>query len=156
MNKNKILLIGSFPGKTHGTDRVWLRGGGTHYKRPYVRGCAANMGSKISLLVYELPFIKCRIWYMNGSIFQNLTKFELKLAQILRKFWKNQVILLKIWSKIGLIGIYIWVHFSWRIGICMGLHSNFAATPPYQNQIWVPSPMVWLFNVISSAWAKWK
>ena len=47
-----------------------------------LRGCAANMGSKISLFVYEWPLIKCKIWYTNGSIFQNLVKFEPKLAQI--------------------------------------------------------------------------
>ena len=47
-----------------------------------LRGCATNMGSKISLLVYEWPLIKCKIWYINGSIFQNLAKFEPKLAQI--------------------------------------------------------------------------
>ena len=28
-----------------------------------------------------IPIIKCKIWYMNGSIFQNLAKFEPKLAQ---------------------------------------------------------------------------
>ena len=70
-----------------------------------LQGCAANMGSKISLLVYEWPRIKCKICYMNGLIFQHFPKFEPKLAQILRKFWKNWVILLKIWQKIGPIGI---------------------------------------------------
>ena len=45
-------------------------------------GCATNMGSKISLLVYEWPLIKCKIWYMNGSIFQRFPKFEPELAQI--------------------------------------------------------------------------
>ena len=45
-------------------------------------GRAANMGTKISLLLYEWPLIKCKIWYMNGSIFQNVPKFEPKLAQL--------------------------------------------------------------------------
>ena len=67
------------------------------------------MGSKISLLVYEWPLI----WYMNGSIFQNFPKFEQKLAQIM-KIRKNLVILLKLWLKIGTIGVFT---FSWKIGI---------------------------------------
>ena len=56
--------------------------GGGYLVQKTQGGCAANMGSKISLLVYEWPLIKCKIWYMNGSIFQNLAKFEPKLAQI--------------------------------------------------------------------------
>ena len=39
------------------------------------------MGSKISLLVYEWPLIKCRIWCMNGLIFQNFPKIESELAK---------------------------------------------------------------------------
>ena len=72
--------------------------GGTQCKRLW--GCAANMGSKISLLEYEWPLIKYKIWYMNGQFFKicpNMSQNWLKL----RKFWKNQVILLQIWSKIG-------------------------------------------------------
>ena len=57
-------------------------GGGGYLVQKTLQGCAANMGSKISLLVYGWPFIKCKIWYMNGSIFQNLAKFEPKLGQI--------------------------------------------------------------------------
>ena len=72
-----------------------------------LRGCAANMGSKISLLIYEWPLINCKIWYMNGSIFQNLTKFEPKIGSNIRKFWKKMVILFKIWPKIGPIGIWM-------------------------------------------------
>ena len=92
-----------------------------------LRGCAANMGSKISLLVCEWPLIKCKIWYMilmDGSIFQKL------------------VILFKIWLKIGPIGIlmgyFFLKNFSWKTGICMGLLSNPVAAHPYQNQTWVP------------------
>ena len=40
--------------------------------------------------------------YMNGLIFQHFPKLEPK---ILRKFWKNWVILLKIWPKIEQLGI---------------------------------------------------
>ena len=72
-----------------------------------LRGCAANMGSKINLLVYEWPLIKCKIWYMNGSIFQNLPKFEAKIGSNLRKFWKKLVILFIFWLKIEPIGIWM-------------------------------------------------
>ena len=60
---------------------VWLTPRGYSVQKT-LQGCAANMGSKISLLVYEWPHIKCKIRYMNGSIFQNFPKFEPKLAQI--------------------------------------------------------------------------
>ena len=56
---------------------------------------AANMGSKISLLVYEWPRVKCRIWYMNGCIFQKCLKFNKvleklgDLAQNLAQNWAN-------------------------------------------------------------------
>ena len=49
------------------------------------------MGSKISLLVNECPLIKCKIWYMNGSIFQNLSQ----ICSNVRTFWKKLVILFK-------------------------------------------------------------
>ena len=40
--------------------------------------CAANMGNKISLLVYQWTLVKCKIsYYMNGL--QNFPKFESKL-----------------------------------------------------------------------------
>ena len=70
-----------------------------------LRGCTANMGSKISLFVYKWPLMKCKIWCMNGLIFQNFPKFDpnwLKFKKILEKSW---VILLKSWRKIGRIGI---------------------------------------------------
>ena len=96
----------------HGCTRVqifwtWCLGG--WYSVLNFQGCAANMGSKISLLVYEWPLTKCKIWYMNGSIFQNFPKFEPKLVENYRKWklWKNGVILLKIWHKIGPIGIWM-------------------------------------------------
>ena len=55
--------------------------GGTHYKQT-LWGRGANMGGKISLLVYQWPHAKCKIWYMNESIFQLYKNFEPKLAQI--------------------------------------------------------------------------
>ena len=57
--------------------------------------CVANMGNKISLFVYEWPFIKCKIWRVNGSIFQNFPKiwaiFENSgdCAQNFSKNWAN-------------------------------------------------------------------
>ena len=60
-------------------------------------GCAANMGSKISLSVYEWPLIKCKIWYMIGLIFQKFPKFEPKLAKILEKSWDFAQNLAKNW-----------------------------------------------------------
>ena len=45
-------------------------------------GCAANMGSKISLLVYVWPLYERQIWYVSETIFLNLPKFEPKLAHI--------------------------------------------------------------------------
>ena len=45
-------------------------------------GRAANMGSKISRLVYQWPLILCTIWCMNWSSFQISFKFEPKLDQI--------------------------------------------------------------------------
>ena len=87
-----------------------------------LRGCAANMSSKISLLVYEWPLIKCKIWYTKGSIFSKFGQIWAKIGSNLRKF------LFKIWPKIGPIGIwmngllfleklvFVWVYFqiSWR------------------------------------------
>ena len=74
---------------------------------------------------------------MNGSIFQNFPKFEPKIGSNLRIFLKKSAILLKILGKFGpKLGrlVYKWVTFSLKIGICMGLLSNFAAAHPYQNQ----------------------
>ena len=31
--------------------------------------------------------------------------------------------------------VHRWIHFSWKVGICMGGASNFTATHPYQVQI---------------------
>ena len=96
------------------TTNIHFRGVVLSTKNP--TGCTANMGSKISLLVYEWPLKKCEIWYMNGSIFQNFLRwFCSKLGRLVHK----------------------WVTFSWKIGICMGLISNSSTARPYQNQTWV-------------------
>ena len=52
----------------------------------------ANMGSKISLLVhvYECPLMKCKIWYINGSIFQNFPKLEPKMDDFAQNFAQNR------------------------------------------------------------------
>ena len=95
---------------------------GTPYKRYSIQktlqGRATNMGSKISLLVYEWPLIKCKIWNMN----MNFPKFEQKLAHILDFFfktghfaqnWAN-------WCMNGLLYleklVFVWVYFQipWR------------------------------------------
>ena len=66
-----------------------------------------------------------------------------KIGLNLRKFWKNWVILLKIWPEIGLIGSWMGSS-SWKISICMGLLSNSAVACPYQYQTKVeyPSPPI--------------
>ena len=75
---------------------------------------------------------------MNGSIFQNFPKFEPKLAQILRNNWNYRAILLKIWPKIGPIGMNVLL-FPEKL-VLSGLLSNLAAACPYQYQTWVPLP----------------
>ena len=88
--------------------------------RKTLRGCAANMGSKISSLVYEWPLIKCQIWYTNGSIF---SKFEPKLAQFQVTLWKIRWFCSKFGPKLNRL-VYKYVTFSWKIGICIGLLWN--------------------------------
>ena len=61
------------------------------------------MGSKISLLVYEWPLIKCKIWCINRSIFSKFSQNWFNL----RKFRKKRVILLKISPKIEQIGMWM-------------------------------------------------
>ena len=80
-----------------------------------------------------MTLIKCKIRYMNGSIFQNFPNMN----QNWFKFWKNRVILLTSGPKLSRL-VYKWVTFSWKIGICMVLLSNSVAAHPYQNQTWVP------------------
>ena len=100
--------------------RTW-RGGGSEQKTQL--GRAANMGSKISLVVYEWSLIKCRIWYVNGSVFQNFLKFEpkwLKFKKILEKsgdFGQNY--LTQSWTEWYMNGslfleklVFVWVYFQ--------------------------------------------
>ena len=68
---------------------------------------------------------------------KRILAYNTKIGSNLRKFWKNWVILHKIFPKSGQM-VYEWVTFSWKIGICMGLLSNSVVACPYQNQIWVP------------------
>ena len=107
------------------------------------RGCAANMGSKISLLVHEWPLLKWKIWFVFFFFFflkilPNLSQNWLKF----KKIWKTQVILLKISLKIGLMGIWMGHFFlkNWYL-----YESTFkfrsAVAHSYQNQTWVPPRM---------------
>ena len=99
--------------KQYNKCRVWFPGG-TQYKRP-LRGCAANMGSIINLLVYQWPRILCKIWYMNGSIFQkldsNLRKFEKKSDNFGQNFAPNQADWYVNWSLFLGKLVYVWVQF---------------------------------------------
>ena len=73
--------------------------------------------------------------------FPNVPLIWAKIGSNLRTFWKNRVILIKIWPKNGPIAlVYEWVTFSWKIGIYMGLLSNSVVAHPYQNQTRVPPP----------------
>ena len=93
----------------------WPGGGVLSTKDP-IQGCATIIGSKISLLVYEWPLIKCKFgMWMHGSICQNFPKFEPKY---LRKLWKNQAILFKFgtnWSSGSLFLenlVFVWIYFQ--------------------------------------------
>ena len=107
-------------------------GGGTQYNRPY--------GDVLPMRVAEWAS-----WYMNDPLED--TKFGIWMGQLFKifpnssqywlKFRKNRMILLKIWPKIGPMGIWM-DHLFLRIGICMGQLSNSAVAHPYQNQTWVP------------------
>ena len=116
------------------------RGGDTQYKRT-LWGCVSNMDNKICLLVNEQSLKIAKIWYMNWVLFQNLAKFESKLAQIVTTFSTIWRFWWKFSPKFDQL-VYEWVAFTWNIGICMGLLSNSVAAHPYQNQTWVP-PMIY-------------
>ena len=99
-----------------------LSGGGGYSVQQTLQGWAANMGSKSVSWYMNDPFIKCKIWYMNGSIFQNFLKKNIfEKSGDFRKFWKNPVILPKIWPKnwyingsiLVCVGVYfqiLWQH----------------------------------------------
>ena len=102
-----------------------------------LQGCATNMGSKITLLVYEWPLIKCKIWYINASIFQNFPKFDRKLAQNQENLRNIGWLCSRFGAKLILL-VYECITFFWQNVICMGQLSNSGAARPYQNQTWVP------------------
>ena len=88
------------------------RGGGYSVQKT-LRRRATNMGSKISLLVYEWPLKNVEFGIWMGWFFSKFSPIWTKIGSKLRKFWTNQEILLKIWSKIGPIGIWMG-HFFWK------------------------------------------
>ena len=93
------------------------------------------MCSKINLLVYEWPLIKWKIWYINGSIFPNLSQYWLKFKKIFKRLGE----LAQIWPKIGPIGIRLG-HFFLKNWYMYGSTFKFPAARPFQNQTWVPPP----------------
>ena len=65
--------------RTHNQGR-YSHNQGRYSVQKTLQGRAANMGSKISLLVYKWHLIKCRSWYMNGSIFKILPNLSFAAA----------------------------------------------------------------------------
>ena len=117
-----------------------LSSGGGYLVQKTLRGCAANMGSKISLLVYEWPLIKCKIWYMNGLIFQkfrNLSQNWLKFKKILEKSGDFVQNLAKNWTDWYMNGslfleklVLVWVYtFKFRGGTSLP-RPNLSTPPP--------------------------
>ena len=104
-----------------------------------LRGHATNMGSKISLLVYEWPLIKNRIWYMNGWICQNFPKFEPKVAQIKENFGKIGRLCSKFSLKLGRL-VNEWVTFSWKIVFCMVCFQISQQHIPTKTKLAYPPP----------------
>ena len=105
----------------------WDKVPGGYLVQKTLQGCAANMGSTISLLVYEWPLIKCKIWYMNGSIFSKFgqiwAKIGSKFKKILDKignFVQNLEQNWADWYMNGLLFleklVFVWVYFQilWR------------------------------------------
>ena len=110
-----------------------------------LRGCATNMGSKISLLVYKWPLIKCKIWYINGVDFSKCSQIWAKIGWIIRKFWKKSGDFAQNLADWYMNGSF----FSWKIGICLGLLSNFAVAYPYQTKLkYPPGPISLLHDVV--------
>ena len=81
------------------------------------------------------------------KIFPNLSQNWLKFKKIFEKSGDFAQNLGKFGPKLCRL-VYKWVTFSWKIGICMGLLSNFAAAHPYQNQSWVP-PRAIIMSIIA-------
>ena len=117
---------------------IWLKsGGGGYLVQKTLQGCAANMGSKISLLVYEWPLLNSKSGIWMGWFFQiwpNLSQNWLKFKKILEKvgiFVQNLAQNWANWYINGLLFleklVFVWVYFQ----ILVAAH-------PYQNQTWVP------------------
>ena len=103
--------------------------GGTQYKRPYrdiLPTWVANQP-----LVYEWSFIKCKFWYELFLISQHFPKLD-KIGSKLKKIFKTGWFCSKFCQIFGQL-VYEWVHFSWKISICMGLLSNSAIERPYKT-----------------------
>ena len=77
--------------------------------------CKMGIFFKLFLNLSQNWLIFFKIWPKVGYIFQTFSKFEPKLAQIL----KNCVILFKIWPKIGPIGIGVGHFFLKDQVLCM-------------------------------------
>ena len=85
-----------------------------------LQGSAANMDSKI--LVYKWPLIKCKIWYMNESIFKifpNLSQNWLKWKKFLENLGDFAQNLVQIWSNWYMNWslfleklVFVWVYFQ--------------------------------------------
>ena len=112
--------------------------GGTQYKRPYRDVPPTWVAKSASGYMNDpLHYAKFGIWMGRFlKMFPNLSQNWLKFKKIL----ENQVILLKIWHKVGLTGIWlwIWVTFSWKNGICMGLPKPNLSTPTPHTGLWPP------------------
>ena len=107
------------------------------WREKTLRGRTTNMGSKISLLVYEWPLILCKIlvyewvnfskcpqiWAKIGSKFTTFWGEKRDFAENLGQNWAD-------WYMKGSLFLKKWYLYD--------LLSNSAATHLYQNQTWVP------------------
>ena len=112
--------------------------GYAQYKMPYEDVPQKWVAESATWYIND-TLIKCKTWYLNGSIFF----FNLNLSQIwfkFRKWWKNQVILVKIWPKIGQIElIYRLMGHSFMQNVFMyGSTFKFPVAHPYLNQLEYP------------------
>ena len=53
--------------------QVWKYRGGSQYKRPYGDVPPTWVAKSASWYMND-PFIKCKIWYVNGSVFKNFSQ----------------------------------------------------------------------------------
>ena len=133
-----MIFTASKPTKTRCLDGLWSRRAmlWAHFNsvegysvQKTLRWCAANINSKINLLVYEWAPYKM----------QNLLYEWVNFAKIFHKILEKSGDFAQKCPKLNWL-VYEWVTFSWKIGIRMGLLSNSAVAHPYQNQTLVPSP----------------